>query len=86
MKRMLTCLLAMLGLTACSQENFENADAEGFEQVINEPDVVLLDVRTAEEYAEGHIAGAVNIDQSQSNFVGKVKARRFADHVPQCIS
>ena len=79
MKRMLTCLLAMLGLTACSQENFENADAEGFEQVINEPDVVLLDVRTAEEYAEGHIAGAVNIDQSQSDFVGKVKARLSAE-------
>ena len=79
MKRMLTCLLAMLGLTACSQENFENADAEGFEQVINEPDVVLLDVRTAEEYAEGHIAGALNIDQSQSDFVGKVKARLSAE-------
>ena len=79
MKRMMTCLLAMLGLTACSQENFENADAEGFEQVINEPDVVLLDVRTAEEYAEGHIAGAVNIDQSQSDFVGKVKARLSAE-------
>ena len=26
MKKLITCLLAMLGLTACGQENFENVD------------------------------------------------------------
>ena len=79
MKRMMTCLLAMLGLTACSQENFENTDVAGFEALLNEPNATLLDVRTAEEYAEGHIAGAVNIDQAQSDFLAEAKVKLSPD-------
>ena len=74
MKRMMTCLLAMLGLTACSQEKFENTDVSGFEQLMNEPNVVVLDVRTAVEYSEGHLVGALNIDQAQGDFIEKAKA------------
>ena len=36
--------------------------------------VVVLDVRTADEFAEGHIARAVNIDVKQSDFMDKAKA------------
>ena len=75
MKRILTCLLATLGLsTACGQQNFENADVQGFSKLIEDPSVVVLDVRTASEFAEGHIEGAINIDQGQSDFIEKVKA------------
>ena len=75
MKKIVTCLLASLGLTsACGQANFENVDVNGFSALIQEANVVVLDVRTAEEYAEGHIGGAINIDQSQSDFIEKAKA------------
>ena len=75
MKKILTCLLATLGLTtACGQQNFENADVQGFSVLTEDPSVVVLDVRSASEYAEGHLAGAVLIDQGQSDFVEKVKA------------
>ena len=75
MKKILTCLLATLGLTtACGQQNFENADVQGFSALTEDPSVVVLDVRSASEYAEGHLAGAVLIDQGQSDFVEKVKA------------
>ena len=100
MKKILTCLLATLGLTtACgqakeqreqnrmnssfaesrlssneAQQNFENTDVQGFSELITAPGVVLLDVRTADEYAEGHIEGAVLIDQKQDDFVEKAKA------------
>ena len=74
MKKMMTCLLAMLGLTACGQENFENVDVAGFEKLTNEPNVMVLDVRSAAEYAEGHIDGAVLIDQGQDDFMEKAKA------------
>ena len=75
MKKFLTCLLAALGLTtACGQQNFENVDVQGFSELIGNPGVVLLDVRTASEYAEGHIAGAILIDQGQSDFIEKVKS------------
>lgn len=75
MKKFLTCLMAMLGLTtACDHQNCENADVKRFSKLITDSDVVLLDVRTAEEFAEGHIEGAVNIDQASSDFIDAVKA------------
>ena len=33
---------------------------------------VILDVRTPQEYAEGHIQGAINIDYNASGFQNKV--------------
>lgn len=75
MKKILTCLLATLGLTtACGQGNYENADVNGFAELIADTNVVVLDVRTASEYAEGHIRGAVLIDQGQDDFIEKAKA------------
>ena len=72
MKKIITCVLAMLGLTtACGRQNYEDTDVQGFAELIANPDVVLLDVRTAEEFAEGHIAGALNMDQAQSDFIEK---------------
>ncbi len=75
MKKILTCLLAVLGLTtACGQGNFKNTDVNGFAELIADSSVVILDVRTAAEFAEGHIQGAILIDQGQSDFVEKAKS------------
>lgn len=75
MKKVIACLLASLGLnTACAQASYENADVKGFAVLMNDPNVVVLDVRSAEEFKEVHIEGAVNIDQAQNNFIEKAKA------------
>ena len=75
MKKIITCLLATLGLTsACGQQNFENTDVQGFAELMADDNVVVLDVRTVAEFTEGHIEGAVLIDQGQSDFVEKAKA------------
>lgn len=75
MKKLLTCLLAVLGLnSACGQINYENVDVNEFTTLVADTNVVVLDVRTPNEYAEGHILGAVLIDQNQSDFVEKAKA------------
>ena len=75
MKKLLTCLLATLGLTtACGQQNFENTDVQGFSELVADSNVVVLDVRTVAEFTEGHIEGAILIDQGQSDFVEKAKA------------
>lgn len=42
--------------------NFRSVDAEQFACEIEREEVQLVDVRTAEEFAEGHIPGAVNMD------------------------
>lgn len=75
MKKIITCLLATLGLTtACGQGNFENTDVKGFATLMENPEVVILDVRTAAEYAEGHLEGALHMDQGQDDFMEKAKA------------
>lgn len=75
MKKILTSLLTALGLTsACGQNNFDNVDVNAFADLMTEPGVIVLDVRTAEEYKEGHIEGALNIDVRQGDFLQKAKA------------
>lgn len=74
MKKLITFFLTLLGLncvTACSQQRFENTDVEGFARLIRQPDVTILDVRTADEFGEGHLAGALNIDVKEEGFMEK---------------
>ena len=75
MKKFLTLLLAVLGLnTACSQ-NYENYDVKEFAELITDSNVVILDVRKADEFAEGHITGAILLDQFQSDFLEQAQAK-----------
>lgn len=72
MKKIITCVLAALGLSsACGNENYETVGVEEFAKCIQQEGVTLLDVRTAEEFAEGHLEGAVNIDMKQDGFIEK---------------
>ena len=43
-----------------------------FADLAGQEGVVLLDVRTPEEFAEGHLEGAVNIDVSAPDFATRV--------------
>ncbi len=49
-------------------------NASEFISKISEPGVVIVDVRTPEEFASGHLQGAVNIDVSSSNFDSQIAA------------
>ena len=54
--------------SGCNNNDIASISAPEFEQQIKANSVQLLDVRTPEEYAEGHIAGAVNIDVQSDDF------------------
>ncbi len=79
MKKIITNLLALLGLAACSQQVYKNMDVKTFASRIADPDVILLDVRTAEEYDDGHIRNAINIDVKQDSFIEEAKSTLSAD-------
>lgn len=77
MKNMMAGFLAALGLglgSCASGENITSVGADEFETAITTDSVQLVDVRTAAEYAEGHIAYAVNMDVQQSGFSVSVKS------------
>lgn len=57
------------GLLGCSGTGkYKSIGTEEFAAVISEPDAVVLDVRTAQEYAGGFIDRAINIDVRQPDF------------------
>lgn len=55
---------------ACTAQNakYESVDVASFEECVNTKDVIVLDVRTSEEYAEGHLNDAINIDVTKNDF------------------
>ena len=66
----LLCLMSFLG---CKAADFRSVDADTFEQVIEDATVIRLDVRTASEYSQGHIPGALLIDVTQADFMQKAE-------------
>lgn len=61
-------LFSLLCGCKSSEQPFQSVSVTAFEQVIDDPNVIRLDVRTPEEYAEGHIAGTINIDVNNADF------------------
>lgn len=74
MKRILSLLLGFIGLASCSNaqsDSIKTVSAAKFEQIIKSDSVELVDVRTADEFAAGHIDGAKNIDVLKDDFEDK---------------
>lgn len=79
--RTLTAAALLLALAACKWSpvsdapNYPDISTEATAALLtSDPEVVVLDIRTPEEYAAGHLAGAVSID---------CKAQGFADALKQ---
>lgn len=70
---MMSILSTIFGLFSCNAQSnkFESVDVTTFAKVIADTTVVLLDVRTPEEYEEAHIGNAINIDVLQDSFESK---------------
>ena len=73
MRKIAVLLLAMIVLSACGQEKendreavYMNITAEEAKQIMDtEEGYIILDVRTQEEYDQGHIPGAILIPDTE---------------------
>ena len=82
MNKFFSFMMAVLGIhstTACSQANYQDADVEAFAVMISQPDVQIVDTRTAGEFAENHLEGAVNIDVNEGTFLRKATEQLAKD-------
>jgi rhodanese-related sulfurtransferase len=64
-------IFLMITNVACNAQ--QQVDVQTFEQALNKNDIVLIDVRTPEEFNAGHIAGAINIDINSNTFEQQIK-------------
>ena len=81
MKKILPLFLSALALTACSSSGSEASFEQltmnkALSQMAKEENFILLDVRTMEEYNDGHIPGAINIANES---IGKEEILQLPD-------
>ena len=69
---LMTFFAGLCAIFGCSAKGFESVDAAEFAREIAKKGVQIVDVRTAAEYAEGHIPNAVNIDVYSEDFADKI--------------
>lgn len=71
---LLTMLCILCGCSTVHSGGFKSLTVEEYAKAIEDSTIVRLDVRTAEEYADGHIANTINIDVLKEGFIEKVQA------------
>ena len=84
-------LVASLGAAACGgtdtavEPRFETVTASAFADIVNSAaaGLVILDVRTPDEFGAGHIAGAVNLDFEAESFRSQLEG--LAKDVPYAV-
>ena len=66
-----TICFAAITLLACQSKNeFKSISVDEFETLIAQPNVQRLDVRTLEEYTNGHIPSSLNLDvKAEAHFM-----------------
>lgn len=86
--------VAAVALAACSSGPAEppafdgsHVSASAFALAVDQPGVTVIDVRTAAEFAEGHLPGAVNINVEDPAFPDAIAALDAnADYAVYCRS
>ncbi len=92
MKKILILVAAVFGialLAGCgsSSSGVQNVDPAAFLTTASQTGTVVVDVRTASEYAAGHIQGAINIDVEAPTFDAEIaKLDKNATYAVYCHS
>jgi rhodanese-related sulfurtransferase len=75
MKKLIVVILtSVLILTGCSSaDDSVDLKVSDFSAKSQEVGVVSLDVRTADEFAEGHLINAININVESGNFEAEIE-------------
>ncbi|MEI0842358.1 rhodanese-like domain-containing protein [Brachyspira pilosicoli] len=73
MKKIIIILSVSFLFLACSNKGYENVNIEKAIKLVNSStNLVILDVRTREEYLAGNIPNSINIDVLSQDFKSKI--------------
>lgn len=73
--KVLSLVFLFLGVTSCLKSQADGVqvlEVSKYEKKMTQPEVQLVDVRTPEEFSEGHLENAINIDVTADDFDAKV--------------
>ena len=87
-KSLFILMISILGFIGCNAQNGSSIDSkEAYGLIKADSNIAVLDVRTAKEFADGHVAGAVNIDVNQTDFAQKIdQLDRSKTYIVYCRS
>lgn len=87
-KSLFILMLSILGFIGCNAQNGSSIDSkEAYGLIKADSNITILDVRAAKEFADGHVAGAVNIDVNQTDFAQKIdQLDRSKTYIVYCRS
>ena len=76
--------LMVIGLVACggSTAVIEKVDPVTASTIAAQPGTIVLDIRTPEEFAAGHLTGAIDIDFYATDFADRIGA---LDHAARYV-
>ena len=67
----LSMLMSVVNFTSCNCKNWTDLNPDEFQQAIG-PETCIIDVRTPQEYADGHLYRAINIDWQKDGFIDEI--------------
>ena len=68
----LSFLMSIFGISSCNSNNWTDLTPDEFEKAYIADGTVTIDVRTADEFAAGHLYHAINIDWQKDGFMDEI--------------
>ena len=69
---LLSMLMSIMSFSSCNSSNWTDLTPNEFEKAYIAEGTVTIDVRTADEYAQGHLYHAINIDWQKNGFIDEI--------------
>ena len=71
----MSAILALFGYSSCSSNPWTDLNPDEFEKEAFQANTCIIDVRSASEYAEGHLYRAVNFDWQKDGFIDEISKK-----------
>jgi phage shock protein E len=83
----MVCFLSANAADTSAPPPVKHVDARSAQKLLSQTNLVILDIRTPEEFKSFHIAGATNIDFHGSNFEQRINALdKSKNYLVHCAS